>query len=414
MLILGIETSCDDTCAAVVEARGGKKHPRFRILSNIVSSQVKVHAPFGGVVPNLAAREHAANIVPVLEKALNAAGSVLRIPSHEVLKRIDLVAVTNTPGLLPALLIGVHAARALAYALKKPILGINHLEGHIAANWLTPENMSNKGDKGTPNTLFPAIALIVSGGHTQLVLMRDQLKFRVIGETRDDAAGEAFDKVARLIGLPFPGGPPIARLAQSAQKNAESDTHASAQNNADQTQNNAEKKFSVSQRSVRESPRYERKSALRLPRPMINSDDFDFSFSGLKTAVLYLLEDLAKNTRAVQKVRGGNQFRILRRQLLEDLCASFQQAVVDVLIAKTVRATKKYGARTVILGGGVAANTELKRQLGDAVKALDPVPHFLYPPPSLALDNAAMIAAAAYFRWMKGERKTWREIRVRV
>ncbi|OHA49034.1 MAG: tRNA (adenosine(37)-N6)-threonylcarbamoyltransferase complex transferase subunit TsaD [Candidatus Terrybacteria bacterium RIFCSPHIGHO2_01_FULL_48_17] len=360
MKILGIETSCDDTCAAIIKASGGIRRPKFKVLSNVVSSQVKVHQKYGGVVPTLAAREHAKNIKPVVKKAFQGTG--YRVQD------IDLIAVTTHPGLLPALLVGVHAARTIAWWLHKPILGINHLEAHLVANLLgdkkkqnTPNQSLRSGTGQARNkiqTLFPAVGLIVSGGHTQLVLMRDFGKMKIIGETRDDAAGEAFDKVAKMLGLPFPGGPPVAALAAKKQ-----DTRSKIQ--------------------------------ISLPRPMIDSNDFDFSFSGLKTAVLYLLRDNPQIPKT-------------------DVAASFQQAVVDVLTAKTIRAAKKYKAKTVMLGGGVAANQELRRQLRSALTKLEPIPYTLYPIPSLALDNAAMIAATAYLHWLKGERNTWQQIKVRI
>ncbi|MBI4133927.1 MAG: tRNA (adenosine(37)-N6)-threonylcarbamoyltransferase complex transferase subunit TsaD [Candidatus Terrybacteria bacterium] len=375
MRILGIETSCDDTCAAIIEARGGLTHPRFIVRGNVVSSQEEAHAPFGGVVPSLAAREHAENIVPVLSRTLRN--------SRLEIRDLDLIAVTTHPGLLPALLIGVHAARALAWVSRKPIIGIDHLHGHVIANMLPSGKDSgfrienggkNRGAERipsprfsflTPHIEFPAVGLIVSGGHTQLVLLRDLLRMRLLGETRDDAAGEAFDKVAKLLGLPFPGGPPLAQLAEQGKA-----------------------------------------GAYLLPRPMHDSADFDFSFSGLKTAVLYLVQDL--------KRRGP-----LTKRMKADIAASFQQAVVDVLIQKTIRAAKKYRARSVILGGGVAANLQLRRQLVSAVTTQLPQSSLLIPQSPFALDNAAMIAAAAYLRWQtmtrtQRQRATWRQVRVRV
>jgi len=360
MRILGIETSCDDTCAAIIEAHGGLTRPRFIVRGNVVSSQEKAHAPFGGVVPSLAAREHAENIVPVLSRALR--------DSRLEIRDLDLIAVTTHPGLLPALLIGVHAARALAWVSRKPIIGIDHLHGHVIANLLprgTHRAPNPLSPILNPRTAFPAVGLIVSGGHTQLVLLRDLLRMRLLGETRDDAAGEAFDKVAKLLGLPFPGGPPLARLAEQGKA-----------------------------------------GAYLLPRPMHDSADFDFSFSGLKTAVLYLVQDL--------KRRGP-----LTKRMKADIAASFQQAVVDVLIQKTIRAAKKYRARTILLGGGVAANRELRRQLSQAVKREIPYSKFYIPDSHYALDNAAMIAAAAYLHWQtmtrsQRQRTTWQRVRARV
>ena len=371
MKILGIETSCDDTAIAVVDAAGGKRRPKFDVRANVISSQEDIHKKYGGVVPTLAAREHAKNIAPVFQRALKQAKAE---PDD-----INLIAVTTHPGLMPSLVVGVHAARALAWALNKPILGINHLEGHVAANLLTPKT----------KLAYPAIGLVVSGGHTQLILMRDLLKTRIIGETRDDAAGEAFDKVARLLGLPFPGGPPIEKRAQKG--------------NAD---------------------------AFPLPRPMINSGDFDFSFSGLKTAVLYLVKDIQKNKTAVSAEQRRTRRRTTQKSspystlhlpssTVADIAASFQQAVVDVLVTKTVRVAEKHRAKTVLLGGGVAANTPLRTQLSEALKELPLRPYYVVPKMQYALDNGAMIAAAAYLRWLnmssaQRSRATWHRVRVRV
>lgn len=312
MIILSIETSCDDTGIALIE----KNSKGLKILSNVVSSQIKIHAPYGGIVPNLAARAHLENIKPCLEKALKLAGN----------PKIDLIAVTIEPGLIPSLLVGINFAKALAYAWQKPIVEINHLEGHIYANWLI-----------NPKIDFPAICLVVSGGHTQLILMKGHGKYKLLGETRDDAAGEAFDKVAKLLNLGYPGGPIISQKAQKGDP-----------------------------------------QSFDLPRPMINSKDFDFSFSGLKTAVLY-------------KVKKG-------KPNVNDMSASFQQAVIDVLISKTIKAAKEYEVKTVMLSGGVAANQELRQQMTQAIKKELPKAKFYIPEPKLCTDNAAMIAAAAFYK----------------
>ncbi len=324
MLILGIETSCDDTGIAVVRV-SGKQKPIFEILSNVVSSQIKTHAPFGGVVPNLAAREHLKNIAPCLKTAINEADIAP--------KDIDLIAVTVGPGLIPSLLIGVNFAKALAYAWKKPIIGVNHLEGHIVAA-LSSEN----------SKLFPAIALVVSGGHTQLVLVKKIGDYKIIGETRDDAAGECFDKVAKLLGLGYPGGPVIATQAAKSKIKSQ-------------------------------------KLKVNLPRPMINQKNYDFSFSGLKTAVLYLLRDVGRSTSNIPA-----------------LCAEVQQAIIDVLIDKTLRAAREYKAKTIILSGGVAANEELRKQFESKLQTTNyKLLKFLVPTKNLCTDNGAMIAMAGYF-----------------
>lgn len=389
MKILGIETSCDDTAMAVVEVSAESNSARYDVLSNVISGQVEIHAKYGGVVPTLAAREHAKNFTPVLERALEEAalhgkpsggqspGAARgdRPPALRM-RDIDLIAVTTHPGLVPSLIVGVHAARALAWWHKKPIIGIDHLEGHLAANLLSGDDGAGNGSTGVGSgnkevrphghsevgprrsrPQFPAVALIVSGGHTQLVLMQSFLDYEVIGETRDDAAGEAFDKVAKLIGLPFPGGPPIAKLA---------------------TKSKGANGFSF-------------------PRPMIDKDNFDFSFSGLKTAVLYAVRDRYPSTSL--GASGMTDHFDIPEDEKAALCAEFQQAVVDVLVKKTVRAAKKHGVKTVMLGGGVAANSELRQQLGDAVADTLPSSTFHVPPSEYTVDNGAMIAVAAYLRW---------------
>ena len=320
MIILGIETSCDDTGIALVQ----KNTKGFKILSNVISSQIKIHAAYGGVVPNLAAREHLKNIESCLKQALKESNN----------PKIDLIAVTAGPGLIPSLLIGVNFAKALAYNWQKPIIGINHIEGHIYANWL---NNSNS------NLNFPILALVVSGGHTQLVLIKNHGKYELLGETRDDAVGEAFDKVAKLLELGYPGGPIISQKAEKG---------------------NSEK--------------------FNLPRPMINRQNFDFSFSGLKTAVLY--EVKKQNP---EEINDG---------YINDMAASFQQAAIDVLVYKTIKAAKEYKVKNVMLSGGVAANKELRNQLQESVKQeLDNV-NFQMPDIKLCTDNAAMIAAVAFYK----------------
>jgi N6-L-threonylcarbamoyladenine synthase len=353
MIILGLETTCDETAASVLETKNG----RLAVLSNVVSSQIKLHAKWGGVVPNLAAREHLKNILPVIESALKEAGVSP--------KEIDFLSVAQGPGLIPALLIGASAAKTLSYLWQKPLLGVHHIEGHIYANFIS-DNLKFK----IKNLKFPILCLVVSGGHTQLVLMENHLRYKIIGETLDDAAGEAFDKVARILGLGYPGGPAVASKAA-----------------ADHRRHNAEK----SGKFQRESASDQRDSALRLPRPMINSKNFAFSFSGLKTAVLYMVKK--------------NPEILLDKKLVADLCAEFQQAVLDVLIAKTLSAAQKYHPQTILLAGGVSANQELRRQLGKAIKNNLPDTKYQIPDTKYSLDNAAMIAAAGFFRWQKMDDK---------
>lgn len=321
-LCLGLETSCDETSAAVVAGA-------HQIRSNVISSQIAVHQRFGGVVPEIAARRHLERIVPVVEQALQEA--------HASLDQIGGIAVSYGPGLVGALLVGVSAAKGLALALGKPFIGVHHVEGHIYANFLVH-----------PELEPPALCLTVSGGHTDLVYIRAHGEFRVVGRTRDDAAGEAFDKVARLLGLGYPGGPAVEAQARQGDP-----------------------------------------QAYPMPRALAGEDTLDFSFSGLKTAVARLIQELPdRNPRT-----------------LSNLCASFQAAVVDVLVSRTVQAMKKLGVRTVLLSGGVAANGELRRRLEEAVRQQG---GRLYMPPAiLCTDNAAMVACAGTYRLARGERSGW-------
>ena len=333
--ILAIETSCDETAAAVVE---GGRH----ILSNVVASQVELHARYGGVFPEIASRAHIEVIVPVIERAMRGA--------HLGFDDLDAVAVTYGPGLAGSLLVGVNAAKGIALGRGLPLVGVNHLEAHIYAHWLEMESE----DAATPPLLaggtgvgleFPLLALIVSGGHTELILMRGHGQYEYLGGTLDDAAGEAFDKVGRLLGLPYPGGPSIQKAARDGNP-----------------------------------------EAIRFPRAWLD-DSYDFSFSGLKTAVL----------RVVQRYSDPPQGR-----LLADLSASFQAAVVDVLSAKTARAAEEFGVTAALLCGGVSANQALRATAAERVG----VPVY-YPPPILCTDNAAMVGACAYRRYVAGERAGW-------
>lgn len=316
MNILGIETSCDETSAAVLEVKRG----RFMLRSHVVASQVAVHTKTGGVVPEVAAREHMVTILPTIQKALEGVK-----PSS-----LDAIGVTAGPGLLTSLLVGVETAKALSYAWRVPLVRVNHIEGHIYANWL---------EESRPTDSFPFLILVVSGGHTELILMKDHGRYTKIGGTQDDAAGEAFDKVAKLLGLGYPGGPEISKRAERGDA-----------------------------------------QAVAFPRPMLNQKNFDFSFSGLKTAVLYEVRDKKLTTRGVN-----------------DIAASFQQAVVDVLVEKTMRAATKYKVKGVLLSGGVAANQLLRNTLASRVHTELPDTFYAQPRPAYCTDNAAMIAVAAYF-----------------
>ena len=340
MKILAIETSCDDTAAAVIEAKGGLKKPRLLILSNVSYSQVAIHKKFGGIVPNLASRAHLQKIGPTVKSAL----LISEINSDEV----DLIAVTRGPGLAPSLLVGINFARALAYRCRTPIIGVNHIEGHIYSNWLTNKKIE-----------FPALILIVSGGHAELVLMKNYGKYKIIGQTLDDAAGECFDKSARVLGLGFPGGPAIAAEAAKFQ-------------------------FPIS------------KFQVQLPRPMINSKDYNFSFSGLKTAVLYLYNDLIKKYPS-RKIRPAIAFE-------------FQNAIVDVLVSKTLKAARNYNPKSVMIAGGVSANKQLREEMAKKIAPYK-IPLFI-PDSAYTTDNAAMIAAAGYFNCLKTKptKDSWKNI----
>jgi len=311
MKILGIETSCDETAAAVVE-------DGVKVLSNEIASQVELHARFGGIVPEVASRQHILAIIPIIEKAIAKAETVW----HDLAG----IAVTVGPGLAGSLLVGVSVAKAIAAVQELPLTGVNHLEAHIYANWLCDEK-----------PVFPLLCLIVSGGHSDLVLMRDHGNYVVLGRTRDDAAGEAFDKAARILGLGYPGGPAIDRAAESGT------------------------------------------ASIELPRAWLKGTS-DFSFSGLKTALLRLVE---------------------RGQVchIADAAASFQEAVVDVLVSKTIASTKEHRVRQILLSGGVAANRRLRKHL----VASSPIP-VLVPEPILCTDNAAMVASCGYFRFQAGKR----------
>lgn len=329
MRILAIETSCDETAVAVVVGNEGD----VSVETSLVRSQIDIHQAYGGVVPEVAAREHVEMIMPMLMRSARHDGD-----------GIDAIAVTYGPGLAPALRVGVEAAKALAWAWKKPLVAVCHLEGHIYANWIRRDSDAlEQPEDAVPK--FPVLALIVSGGHTELVLMRDHGVFERLGETLDDAAGEAFDKVAKMLGLPYPGGPEISRLAE------------------------------------RGNPQ-----AFAFPRAMLDRDDFMFSFSGVKTSVLYVLREQEERL-------SDDGFRA-------DIAASFQEAVVDILVQKTMRAAGVHQPAAIVLAGGVSANLALRNRLRDAAVNIG-VPLFL-PDFQYSLDNAAMIGAAGYFRAKRG------------
>jgi N6-L-threonylcarbamoyladenine synthase len=323
--ILGIETSCDETAAAVV--RNGSE-----VLSNVVSSQIEIHQKYGGVVPEIASRAHIEKIYPIIEQAIEQ--------SHIDKSDIDAVAVANQPGLTVALIIGLTAAKTLALVLEKPLIAINHIHAHLQSAMMDTKDLH-----------LPAIALVVSGGHTSLYDCESALELRLLGSTIDDAAGEAFDKVASILNLPYPGGPSIEKAA----KNGNPD-------------------------------------AINFPRTMLAKDSLDFSFSGLKTAVLYHC--------CGKDMKGGNRVGKMSQREIADIAASFQAAVIDVLVRKMQMAADKIGAKTILLGGGVAANNHLRNELEKMAKDTGRV--LLVAPKKYCTDNAVMIASLAYHKYKAG------------
>lgn len=333
MNVLAIETSCDETGIALLQATGGTRAPRFKVIENLVASQIAIHRPFGGVVPNLAKREHLKNLPILFEKIVAKHGNF----------KPDLVAVTVGPGLEPALWTGIGFAKEIAKRGGVPLVGANHLEGHLYSFLLPSRSSTAYSSVLVPKPVFPAIALIVSGGHTILLHMESFSKWKMLGETLDDAAGEAFDKVARLLDLPYPGGPEIEKLA--------------ARGNS----------FTIT-----------------FPRPMLDKKNYDFSFSGLKTSVLYYIRGLKHKPTAKEKM---------------EIAAGFEQAVVDVLVTKTRRAAQEYGAESILLSGGVAANKHLRKALARSAGLVGA--QFFVPDLKYNLDNAAMIGAAGYMAHMR-------------
>ena len=369
MLLLSIETSCDETALAIVETEGMPPSVTFRVLADNTLSQIAIHKEYGGVFPMLAKPEHARALVPLLVKTLKDAKlykitsrHVIESPLREDFQNIldhepelfaqfitevpnidpppfDAIAVTKGPGLEPALWVGINFAKALSLVWKIPVIPVNHMEGHLLSPLLAPT--ADRGQLLLARTSFPLLGLLVSGGHTELVLMCGWNSYEVIGETRDDAVGEAFDKVARMLGLPYPGGPEISRLGELG------------------------------------TP-----GLFALPRPMLRSNDHNFSFAGLKTAVLYLIKKIGQ----------------LSDKQKADIAREFEEACVDVLVTKTLRAAAAYGAKTIVIGGGVSANTRLRQTLASRIAEDLPGVTFYLPKPSLSTDNALMIAVAGALR----------------
>lgn len=324
MRILGIETSCDETSAGIVQK--DTTSTSLTLLSNIVASSLSLHAKTGGIIPEVAAREQVKYILPVISEAIEKA---LGTKMTEKVPEIDAIAVTYGPGLIGSLLVGVETARMLSYIWKKPLFPINHMFGHIYANWIEH-----------PDIVFPALVLVVSGGHTDLLLLQSHTTYTFLGGTRDDAAGEAFDKVARLLGLPYPGGPEIERRAKLG-----------------------DKKY------------------IRFPRPLHDSKDYDFSFSGLKAAV----------SREVQKAE------VLSESFINDICACVMDAISDILVRKTLAAAEAYDVKTLLLSGGVAANKTISERFTSEIEKRNLMLQFSVPSKALCTDNGAMIAAAGIF-----------------
>jgi N6-L-threonylcarbamoyladenine synthase len=367
MRILSIETSCDETAVSIVEATGDFPDATYEILGNALYSQIDIHKEYGGVFPALAKREHIKTILPMLEKALQEAGLLHKteqelsdplkerliktlereeglaselitfFESHEIPK-IDLIAVTSGPGLEPALWVGINFAKALGAILEAPVSPINHMEGHILASLFDVVE-----DDKLAQVVFPAIALLISGGHTELVLLKDWVTYEKIGHTKDDAVGEAFDKVARMMGLPYPGGPEVSKRAKEAR----------------------ERKLQAFKAD--------------LPRPMLNSNDLDFSFSGLKTSVRYAIEG-----------------KTLTEEEIKALCRDFEDAVTEVLLKKTKDALTRYGAATLIIGGGVSANEHIRRTFQAELLSSHPDVEVYIPQPKLSTDNSIMIALSGH------------------
>jgi N6-L-threonylcarbamoyladenine synthase len=371
-LILGIETSCDDTGIAVLKATAGKTSTQFETLSNELSSQTELHQQYGGVFPAMAKREHARNIVPLFIAALDTAKllkkrkkqieikpklleSLTKLLTRELemvnslvdfytsyeAPKVDMIAVTTGPGLEPTLWVGINFAMALGLLFDLPIIPTNHMEGHILSVAITEEKKFKIDAKSFQ---FPMMSLLVSGGHTELVLVKDIGKYTIVGATRDDAAGEAFDKIARMLDLPYPGGPEISRLAHEGRTTL------------------AFSEFSF-------------------PRPMIHSGDFDFSFSGLKTAVLYAIRDLNMALSDTRK---------------KDISREVEDSIIEVLVTKTLKAVQKFKTKAIVVGGGVSANQLLRQELMRRGKEFDPKMEIYFPTKILSRDNALMIALAGY------------------
>lgn len=345
MRILSIESSCDDTSVALMDC----SEKGYFVVKEVTATQIEIHQKYGGVVPEIAGRMHAEKIVPLIEEILKEQPNP------------DTVAVTSGPGLITGLIVGTEATRTLSWAKNIPLISVNHIAGHIHAAEIEADKIS-----------YPAIALIVSGGHTELMLITEPGNYKLLGATLDDAAGECFDKVAKLLGLPYPGGPQISRLAETGNS-----------------------------------------QAIDFPRPMMKSNDYSFSFAGLKTAALYWLRD---NKLAVDKILPyslptGVYSQPTNPPTINDFCASFEEAIIDVLTSKTIKAANEFKPQTIILCGGVAANKKLRQTLGELVPSLPSTIRFRTPAIKYCMDNAAMIAVAGYHQAIKKDFTTWQNLK---
>lgn len=384
MNILAIETSCDETAISLFTANETDIGIDFNILSNITHSQVDIHVQYGGVFPQLAKREHQRNLVPILLKTLGVElkeGNTNSNPEiNSILERevelleqfnryilsipkpdIDIICVTSGPGLEPALWVGISFAKALGKLWNIPVVPVNHMEGHILSV-LVPENNSGDFSVSTELFPFPALALLISGGHTEMVLVRDLGDYEIVGKTRDDAVGEAFDKTARILGLPYPGGPEVSKLALQHDKSMN--------------------------------------TSIELPRPMIHSKDYDFSFSGLKTAVLYTVRDI--------KLANSDN---IPEHLKSEIAYEFQEAAAEVVTKKTCNAIRDFGVQTLIVGGGVSANNRIKELLKEKASEIIEPNQIHFPARELTGDNALMIGLAGYFKYKKNPDSNYQDFK---
>jgi N6-L-threonylcarbamoyladenine synthase len=395
MRILSIETSCDETAIAVLEANGGFENPQFKLIADNLNSQIELHREYGGVYPTLAKREHSRNLVPVLEKTLREAHLLKKVDNSKqhsnilqnvgmLLERepelletfldfiskverpdIDYIAVTQGPGLEPALWIGLNFAKALSIFWDIPFIPVNHMEGHIFSVLYDEKEISNFKFQISKKITFPALALLISGGHTELILTKDWLQYELVGETQDDAVGEAFDKVARMMDLPYPGGPEISSLASLARNKSETLNSKLETNSKSKVQR------------------------FNLPKPMIYSGNCHFSFSGLKTSVLYKIKDLS-HTKAGLDLDDETKAQMARE---------FEDTVVEILLKKTQKALEENSVKTLIIGGGVIANKEIRKAFQKFAKQEEL--NLLIPEMKLTGDNAIMIGIAGYFQALK-------------